>query len=156
MPLEREDSSEFFLYPGFLSQTFTIHRTAGEGEAISLAPLYHFHLIHWQLYISRAISTKSSGNFWFQSKPRKSLEIICSYHFTKTSVILKNGQTYQQDYIARFLKYIRSFWTLSMKELKPFQHYLGHWAVTWNTFRHKLFAELGQDKKRKFKPRNGI
>ena len=28
----------------FFSQTFTIHRTAGEGEAISLTPLYHFHL----------------------------------------------------------------------------------------------------------------
>ena len=35
-------STAFFFYLGFLSITFTIHRTAGEGEGISLTPLYHF------------------------------------------------------------------------------------------------------------------
>ena len=39
-----KNGMEFFFYLGFLSQTFTIHRTAGKvGEAISLSPIYHFH-----------------------------------------------------------------------------------------------------------------
>ena len=38
----------FFSYLGFLSWTFTIHRTAGEGRAISLTHLFHFHLLHRQ------------------------------------------------------------------------------------------------------------
>ena len=37
----------------FFSQTLTIHRTAGEGEAVFLIPLYHFHLLH--RYVSRVI-----------------------------------------------------------------------------------------------------
>ena len=32
-----------FFYQGFLSQTLTIHRTAGEGRGLSLIPLCHFH-----------------------------------------------------------------------------------------------------------------
>ena len=43
-----------FFYLDFLSQTFTIHRTAGKGEGIYLTPqLYHFHLLHRHLGISR-------------------------------------------------------------------------------------------------------
>ena len=33
----------FFFYQGYLSQTLTIHRTAGEGRGSSFIPLYHFH-----------------------------------------------------------------------------------------------------------------
>ena len=33
----------FFVLSGFLSRTFTIHRTAGEGVAITLTSFYHFH-----------------------------------------------------------------------------------------------------------------
>ena len=33
----------FFFYQGFLSQTLTIHRTAGEVRGPSFIPLYHFH-----------------------------------------------------------------------------------------------------------------
>ena len=47
-------------YLGFLSLTFTIHRTAGKGEGISLTPLYHFHPLHRHLDISRAITADSS------------------------------------------------------------------------------------------------
>ena len=50
----------FFFYLSFLSQTFTIHRTAGEGEGICLTPLYHFHPLHRHLDIRRAISIESS------------------------------------------------------------------------------------------------
>ena len=32
-----------FFYQGFLSQTLTIHRTAGEGRGPSFIPLCHFH-----------------------------------------------------------------------------------------------------------------
>ena len=40
LPLERKDSSDFFfLHPVIFSQAFTIHRTAGQGEAISLTLL---------------------------------------------------------------------------------------------------------------------
>ena len=71
----------FFFYLGFLSRTFTNHRTAGEGEGISLTPHYHFHPLHRQLDISRAITAESSPlhiassrartrNLWFPSGSR--------------------------------------------------------------------------------------
>ena len=34
--------------------------TAGEGEAISLTPLYHFHQLHRHLVVSRAITAETS------------------------------------------------------------------------------------------------
>ena len=33
----------YILHQGFLSQTLTIHRTAGEESGPSFIPLYHFH-----------------------------------------------------------------------------------------------------------------
>ena len=71
----------FFFYLGFLSRTFTIHGTAGEGEGIYLTPLYHFHPLHRHLDISRTITAESSplhiassrtraGNLWFPSASR--------------------------------------------------------------------------------------
>ena len=42
----------FFFYVNFLSRTFTNHRTAGEGEGISLTPHYHFHPLHRHLDIN--------------------------------------------------------------------------------------------------------
>ena len=50
----------FFLHLGFLSRTFTIHRSAGKGEAISLIPLYHFLPLHSHLDSGRAITAESS------------------------------------------------------------------------------------------------
>ena len=50
----------FFFNVGFLSQTFTNHRTAGKGEGISLTPHYYFHPLHRHLDISRAITAESS------------------------------------------------------------------------------------------------
>ena len=50
----------YFFYLGFCSRTFTNHRTAGEGEGISLTPHYHFHPLHRHLDISRAITAESS------------------------------------------------------------------------------------------------
>ena len=35
--------NDFFFYQGFVSQTLTTHRTAGEGRGRSFIPLYHFH-----------------------------------------------------------------------------------------------------------------
>ena len=71
----------FFFYVGFLSRTFTNHRTAGEGEGISLTPHYHFHRLHRHLDISRAITAESlplhiascqtrTGNLWFPGASR--------------------------------------------------------------------------------------
>ena len=42
----------FFVYLGFFSQPFTIHRTAGEGEGIYLTTLYYFDPLHRHLDIS--------------------------------------------------------------------------------------------------------
>ena len=50
----------FFFFLGFLSQTFTNHRTAGEGEGIFLTPHYHFHLLYRHLDISWVITAESS------------------------------------------------------------------------------------------------
>ena len=51
----------FFIYLGFLSRTFTINRTAGEGKGISLTPLYQFQPLHRHLEISWAITAESSS-----------------------------------------------------------------------------------------------
>ena len=50
----------FFFHLGFLSRTFTNHKTAGKGEGISLIPHYHFHPLHRHLDISRAMTAESS------------------------------------------------------------------------------------------------
>ena len=42
---------------GFLSRTFTIHRTAGEEGGL---PLYHFLPLHKHLDISQVITAESS------------------------------------------------------------------------------------------------
>ena len=70
-----------FFYVGFLSRTFTNHRTTGEGEGISLTPHYHFHSFYRHLDISRVITPGSSplrlasgrirtGNLWFPNASR--------------------------------------------------------------------------------------
>ena len=59
----------------------------GEGEAISLNPLYHFHPLHRYLNISRAITAESSPldiagsrtriwNLWFPSASGKPLSYV--------------------------------------------------------------------------------
>ena len=71
----------FFFCLGFFSRTLTIHRTAGEGEAFCLTPLYHFHLLQRHLDISWAIIAESSplhrassrtqtGSLWFPNASR--------------------------------------------------------------------------------------
>ena len=63
----------FFLFfcLSFLSRTFTIHRTAGEGGGyISLTPLYNFHQLHRHLGISRAITAESSPLYIASSRTR--------------------------------------------------------------------------------------
>ena len=48
------------LYLGFLSQKFTIHRTAGGVGSCLLTPLYHFHLFHRHLDIIWTITEEIS------------------------------------------------------------------------------------------------
>ena len=43
--------TNFFFYQGFLSRTFTIHRTAGERGGYSFTPLYRFYPLHRHLDI---------------------------------------------------------------------------------------------------------
>ena len=70
-----------FFCLGFLSQTFKIHRTAGEGGRYLFNSLNHFHLLHRHLDISREITAESSSlhialiwtqtrNLWFLSASR--------------------------------------------------------------------------------------
>ena len=67
---------ELFFYLGFLSRTFTNHRTAGKGEGISLTLHYYFQPLFRHLDISREITAESTplhvascraraGNLWF-------------------------------------------------------------------------------------------
>ena len=49
----------FFLL-GFLSRTFTNHRTAGGGESISLAPHCLYDLPYRHLHVNRVITAESS------------------------------------------------------------------------------------------------
>ena len=50
-----------FLCLGFLSRTFTINRTTGEGgRYFFLNPLYHFQTLHGRLYISKEIAAGGS------------------------------------------------------------------------------------------------
>ena len=41
----KNPTAQFFFYQGFLSQTLTIHSTAGRGSGVSFIPLYHFHTL---------------------------------------------------------------------------------------------------------------
>ena len=49
-----------FFYLGFLSRTFTIHRTGQKGGGYFLTPFYYFRLLHRHLDISRAVTAVSS------------------------------------------------------------------------------------------------
>ena len=87
MEVLRWPLQEFFFYLGFLSQTFTNYRTAGEGRghffnSSSLPPASHTHLD-----ISRAITAGSSplhiassrtrtGNLWLSSASHEPLDFF--------------------------------------------------------------------------------
>ena len=71
----------FFFYLGFVSRTFTDHRTAREVGGHPLTPQYHFDPLYRHLGISREITAESSplhiassrtrtGNLWFLSASR--------------------------------------------------------------------------------------
>ena len=71
----------FFLSGFFFHEHSRITELQGKGEGISLTPHYHFHPLHRQLDISRAIAAESSplriassrtraGNLWFPSASR--------------------------------------------------------------------------------------
>ena len=71
----------FFSIWVFFHEHSRITGLQGKGEGISLTPHYHFHPLHRQLNISRAITAESSplhiassrtrtGNLWFPSASR--------------------------------------------------------------------------------------
>ena len=77
----------FFFYLGFLSWSFTNHRTAGEGGGHFFTLHHHFHPLHRQLNISRATtagrpplhigsSRIRTGNLWFPSANRQPLSYV--------------------------------------------------------------------------------
>ena len=63
---------KFCLYVFFLLQTFTIHRTAGEGRGCFLTPLYHFHPLHRHSDINQVITVGRSplriASSWTQTE----------------------------------------------------------------------------------------
>ena len=77
---EPQNIINLFIYFFFLSG-FSITGQQGKGEGIYLTPLYHFHPLHRDSDISRAITAESSplhiadsrtrtGNLWFPSASR--------------------------------------------------------------------------------------
>ena len=71
----------FFSIWVFFHEHSPITGQQGKEEGIYLTALYHFHLLHKHLYISRAITAESSplhiagsriwtGNLWFLSRSR--------------------------------------------------------------------------------------
>ena len=57
---QRYFSAFFFFYLGFLSRTFTIHRTADEGGSYFINSSHHFHPLPRHLDISWVITAGSS------------------------------------------------------------------------------------------------
>ena len=64
-----------FFYLGFLSQTFMIRSTAGEGRGYFVTPLYFSHPFHSHLDINRLTNGEHSPlyitrteNLWFSTK----------------------------------------------------------------------------------------
>ena len=88
--------ASFFFYLRFVSRTFTNHRTAREGEGISLIPHYHFYPLHRHLELSRAITVEgqlTAAHTWQPESnweplvfERKSLTL--SYAFLEASLSL--------------------------------------------------------------------
>ena len=66
-----------FFYLCFLPQTFTGQQ--GKGDAISLTPLYYFHLLHRHLEVNQAITAVSAPHHI-----AKLLQVTVSYQ-TKQS-----------------------------------------------------------------------
>ena len=58
------NSCSFFFYLGFLSRKFTIHRTAGEGERISLPLLPTLETMAGSSPLHIASSRTRTGNLW--------------------------------------------------------------------------------------------
>ena len=88
--------NDIFLYLGFLSRTFTIHRAAREGGGYFFRPLYHFHPLHRHLDISQMITAESSplqkassqtptGTFGFRAQVERKL-LTTKLHALTTSL----------------------------------------------------------------------
>ena len=56
------DCQNSFFFPVFLSRTFTIHRTVGEGGGYLLTPLYFYFTLLTLLYLHIASSRTRTGN----------------------------------------------------------------------------------------------
>ena len=81
---------QFFFYLGFLSRTPAIHRTSGKGEAFSLALLYHFHPLHRNLDVNRAIDAEGSPLHTANSPTRiGNLELLSTSWRIKIALNLK-------------------------------------------------------------------
>ena len=103
----------FFFYLVFLSQPFTNHRTAGEGEDISLTPHYHFHLLHRHLNVSRAITVERSP-LHIGSKPDSNQEPLFVGRKSLTTKLRVTTSNITISFI------IRS----NISYIKPFNQYL--------------------------------
>ena len=97
----------------------------GKGETISLTSLYHFHPLHEQLDISRAITVESSplhitssptqtGKLWFPSREQfsyttKVVSLTKAVSFTIELVLkIELRVSFQQQLIPKVLKFKES------------------------------------------------
>ena len=56
---------DLFSYLSFLSRIFTFHWIAGEGEANSLKPVYHSHLLHRYLDIIQTVTIETANIYTY-------------------------------------------------------------------------------------------
>ena len=98
-----------FFYLGFLSWTFTNHRTAGEREGISLYPNSHFHPFHRHLDISRVITAESSPLHIASSQTRTGRTFGFQAQVASHQATNKNMNTYLSN--IKISSYF-SFWKL--------------------------------------------
>ena len=109
----------YFFYLGFLSRTFTIHRTVGEGGGHLFNSSPSLPLASQT--ISRAITGESSplniscsqtrtGNLWFSSASRKPMKILTDFQvcigvplITKHGKAMKSKQEQEQNISDRLI-----------------------------------------------------
>ena len=83
--LLRNNFYHFFFYLGFLWQTFTTLKTAGEGRTISLNPLYHFQRLYRDLN-TKLCALYCTQQSWISLLHRMTLSILPSDLFLKQNI----------------------------------------------------------------------
>ena len=80
-----------FIFIWIFSRIFTIHRTAGEGEAIFLQLFFHFHSLHRHLDIGWVIAAEvTSAHKWQLESNREPLIFYCTSLISELRALLNS------------------------------------------------------------------